>query len=68
LTGYLLDTHSLVWAIDTPEVLSEPARRAIEAGPVYLSVDEVLWKAEESLTLTEERLHGMARLRAIEGQ
>jgi PIN domain nuclease of toxin-antitoxin system len=39
----LLDTHSLVWAIDSPEVLSEPARRAVEKGPVYISVVS-LWE------------------------
>jgi PIN domain nuclease of toxin-antitoxin system len=43
LTGYLLDTHSLVWAIDTPEMLSEPARKAVAEGPVYLSVVS-LWE------------------------
>lgn len=43
MTGYLLDTHSLVWAIDTPEILSNSARQAIERGPVYLSVVS-LWE------------------------
>jgi len=43
LTGFLLDTHTLVWAIDTPDVLSEPARQAIADGPVYLSVVS-LWE------------------------
>jgi PIN domain nuclease of toxin-antitoxin system len=37
----LLDTHALVWAIDTPEIFSDTARQAIEAGPVYLSVVSV---------------------------
>ena len=41
MTGYLLDTHSLVWAIDTPEILSDAARQVIEAGPVFLSVVSV---------------------------
>lgn len=43
MTGYLLDTHSLVRAIDTPEILSDAARQAIEQGPVYLSVVS-LWE------------------------
>ena len=52
LTGFLLDTHSLVWAIDTPEMLSEPARLAIEQGPIYLSVAslwELIIKRKEKL-------------------
>jgi PIN domain nuclease of toxin-antitoxin system len=43
LTGYLLDTHSLVWAIDAPHVLSEQARQVIGEGPVFLSVAS-LWE------------------------
>jgi PIN domain nuclease of toxin-antitoxin system len=38
LSGYLGETHSLVWAIDTPEILSEPARLTFEEGPVYVSI------------------------------
>ena len=36
--GYLLDTHSAIWALDTPEALSELARAAILSGPNVLSV------------------------------
>jgi len=36
--GYLMDTHTALWAMDRPEVLSDPSRRAILAGPNYLSV------------------------------
>jgi PIN domain nuclease of toxin-antitoxin system len=37
-SGYVMDTHTVLWAMDRPEVLSEPCRRAILAGPNYLSV------------------------------
>jgi PIN domain nuclease of toxin-antitoxin system len=36
--GYLMDTHTVLWAMDRPEALSDPSRRAILAGPNYLSV------------------------------
>ena len=29
MNGYLLDTHVLLWCLDDPELLSEPARSAI---------------------------------------
>jgi PIN domain nuclease of toxin-antitoxin system len=36
--GYLLDTHTAIWALDRPEALSVPARNAASAGPNVLSV------------------------------
>jgi PIN domain nuclease of toxin-antitoxin system len=36
--GYLLDTHTAVWALDTPEKLTASARRAVLAGRNVLSV------------------------------
>lgn len=36
--GYLLDTHTAIWALDTPENLTATARRAVLAGPNVLSV------------------------------
>ena len=36
--GYLLDTHTAIWALDTPELLSASARKAVLAGPNVLSV------------------------------
>jgi len=36
--GYLMDTHTVLWAMDRPEVLSDPCRQAILMGPNYLSV------------------------------
>lgn len=36
--GYLLDTHAAIWALDTPEMLTAPAREAVLAGPSFLSV------------------------------
>jgi PIN domain nuclease of toxin-antitoxin system len=34
----LLDTHTAIWALDTPELLTATARRAVLAGPNVLSV------------------------------
>lgn len=36
--GYLLDTHTVIWALDRPEALSVPARNAAGNGPNVLSV------------------------------
>jgi PIN domain nuclease of toxin-antitoxin system len=36
--GYLLDTHTALWALDRPEALSAPARKAASTGPNVLSV------------------------------
>jgi PIN domain nuclease of toxin-antitoxin system len=36
--GYLLDTHTAIWALDTPEALTESARKAVLTGPNFLSV------------------------------
>ena len=36
--GYLLDTHTAIWALDTPENLTASARKAVLAGPNVLSV------------------------------
>jgi len=38
LAGYLLDTHTVIWALNTPEKLTPTARKAISAGPNVLSV------------------------------
>ena len=57
MNGFLLDTHTLVWAIDAPEILSEPARQAIGKGPVYLSVvslwELILKRKNESALLAD---------------
>jgi len=37
-TGYLLDTHTALWALDTPELLTASARKAVLSGPNVLSV------------------------------
>lgn len=39
MTGYLLDTHAVLWWLSDPSKLSNDAREAIAAGrnPVYLS-------------------------------
>jgi PIN domain nuclease of toxin-antitoxin system len=34
----LLDTHTAIWALGTPELLSASARKAVLAGPNVLSV------------------------------
>ena len=36
--GYLLDTHTAIWALDTPEALTASARKAVLSGPNVLSV------------------------------
>lgn len=36
--GYLLDTHTAIWALDTPELLTASARKAVLAGPNVLSM------------------------------
>lgn len=36
--GYLLDTHTALWALDRPEALSSAARKAAGEGPNLLSV------------------------------
>ncbi len=36
--GYLLDTHTLIWALDRPEALSNRALKAVGSGPNVLSV------------------------------
>ena len=37
-SGYLLDTHTAIWALDTPELLTASARKAVLAGPNVLSM------------------------------
>jgi PIN domain nuclease of toxin-antitoxin system len=36
--GYLLDTHTAIWALNTPEALSASALKAVLTGPNFLSV------------------------------
>jgi len=36
--GYLLDTHTAIWALDTPENLTASALKAVLSGPNFLSV------------------------------
>jgi PIN domain nuclease of toxin-antitoxin system len=36
--GYLLDTHTALWALERPEALSTAARKAASEGPNLLSV------------------------------
>ena len=36
--GYLLDTHTAIWALNTPEALTASARKALLSGPNVLSV------------------------------
>jgi PIN domain nuclease of toxin-antitoxin system len=37
-SGYLLDTHTVLWALEQPEALTSPARSAVSSGPNVLSV------------------------------
>jgi PIN domain nuclease of toxin-antitoxin system len=41
--GYLLDTHTAIWALDRPQALSTSARKAASEGPNVLSV-VVYWE------------------------
>ena len=34
----MLDTHTAIWALDTPELLTASARKAVLAGPNVLSM------------------------------
>ena len=34
----MLDTHTVIWALDTPELLTDAARGAVLSGPNVLSV------------------------------
>jgi PIN domain nuclease of toxin-antitoxin system len=36
--GYLLDTHTALWALERPEALSGAARKIANEGPNFLSV------------------------------
>lgn len=36
--GYLLDTHTALWALERPEALSSAARSVVSSGPNVLSV------------------------------
>jgi PIN domain nuclease of toxin-antitoxin system len=36
--GYLLDTHTTLWALDRPEALGSSVRNAVSSGPNVLSV------------------------------
>ena len=38
ICGYLLDTHTAIWALNTPEALTAPALKAVLTGPNFLSV------------------------------
>jgi PIN domain nuclease of toxin-antitoxin system len=36
--GYLLDTHTALWALDRPEALNNASHIAVSSGPNFLSV------------------------------
>ena len=36
--GYLLDTHTALWALESPEKLTPSARKAVLSGPNVLSI------------------------------
>ena len=50
--SYLLDTSTMIWALENPARLSGPARKALEKGPLVVSVVsywEVVIKARKGL-------------------
>jgi PIN domain nuclease of toxin-antitoxin system len=57
--GYLLDTHMAIWALDTPELLTASARKAVLSGPNVLSMIsywEVMLKSmKETLDVGDPR-------------
>jgi PIN domain nuclease of toxin-antitoxin system len=49
---YLLDTSTLIWAVASPDRLSRRARKALNAGPLVLSVVsywEIVIKAHKGM-------------------
>lgn len=63
--GYLLDTSTLIWAVTEPERLSAAARRAMNAGPLILSVVsywEVVIKAQRGLLTVADPVNWWSRV------
>jgi PIN domain nuclease of toxin-antitoxin system len=58
--GYLLDTHTALWALERPEALSSAARKASSEGPNFLSVvsywEVVIKSMNGKLSLGDPRL------------
>ena len=61
---YLLDTSTLIWAMASPEKLSGRAKKALNAGPLVLSVVsywEVVIKARKGLLNVADPVNWWAR-------
>ena len=67
---YLLDTSTIIWALADPGRLSAPARAALRAGPLVLSVAsywEVVIKARKGLLTVADPVSWWARATALLG-
>ena len=71
VTGpYLLDTSALIWAVASPDRLSGKARKALNAGPLVLSVVsywEVVIKARKGLLAVADPVNWWSRATALLG-
>jgi len=71
VTGpYLLDTSTLIWAVASPDRLSGRARKAVNAGPLVLSVVsywEVVIKARKGLLAVADPVNWWSRATALLG-
>lgn len=45
MSGYLLDTHALIWWVDSDRRMSEGMRRAITSGERVFASDASMWEA-----------------------
>jgi PIN domain nuclease of toxin-antitoxin system len=65
----LLDTHIAIWALNTPELLTAPARKAVLTGPNFLSVisywEVVLKSMKGALDVGDPRLWWMDALEQL---
>jgi PIN domain nuclease of toxin-antitoxin system len=67
---YLLDTSTLIWAVGLPESLSPAARKALNRGPLVLSVVsywEVVIKARKGLLKIADPVNWWSRATALLG-
>lgn len=67
---YLLDTSTLIWAVGRPERLSTAARKALNHGPLILSVVsywEVVIKARKGLLKIADPVNWWSRATALLG-
>jgi PIN domain nuclease of toxin-antitoxin system len=67
---YLLDTSTLIWAVASPDRLSGRARKALNAGPLVLSVVsywEIVIKAHKGMLKIADPVNWWSRATALLG-